>query len=110
MDHSSPLDAETRRPDSPQKRDFELWHRFHPSERELLWEELLEARVARRRTSGWVVKALLGSVVLMMVFGNFYLAAGALVVGIGVEVIRQVRLASTIRRLWRALRDPMDGS
>lgn len=104
------VERESSRPDALRRPDVEFRHRLRPTERDLIWAELLEARDARRRASGWIGKALLGAVVLMMVFGNFYLAAGALVVGIGLEIVRQVRVASTIRRLWRALRDPMDGS
>jgi hypothetical protein len=98
------------RPDTLRRPDVEFRHRLRPTERDLIWAELLEARGARRRASGWIGKALVGAVVLMMVFGNFYLAAGALVVGIALEIARQVRLATRIRGLWRALRDPMDGS
>jgi len=87
----------------------EFRHRLRPTERDLIWSELLVARDARRRTSG-ISKVVLGAVVLTVVFGNLYLAAGAIVVGVGFEIVRQVRLAGDIRRLWGMLRDPMDGS
>lgn len=97
------------RPDALRRPDVEFRHRMRPTERDLIRAELLVARDARHRTSG-ITKAVLGAVVLTMVFGNLYLAAGAIVLGIGFEIVRQVRLASDIRRLWGMLRDPMDGS
>lgn len=101
--------------ESAVRRDFEIWHRFQPTERELLWEQLLEARDARRRPSGWasifaVGPAAVTALVLAVVFGSYHLAAGFLLLAVVVEVIRQWRLAKTIRDLWRALQDPMDGS
>ena len=104
------VDTDFGPPDATRRPDVEFRHRMRPTERDLIWSELLQARDARRRAGGGIGQALLGAVVLMMVFGNLYLAAGAVVLGIGLEVVRQIRLAGTIRRLWRELRDPMDGS
>lgn len=96
-------------------RDFEVWHRFQPTERERLWEQLLEARDARRRPSGSLAifgtgPAALVALVLGVGFDNLYLAAAFLALAVSVEVLRQWTLSRTIRDLWRALRDPMDGS
>jgi hypothetical protein len=97
------------------QRDFEVWHRFQPTERELLWEQLLEAREARRRPSGSLVifgpgPAALVALILGVGFDNLYLAGAFLALAVTVEVVRQWMLSRTVRDLWRALRDPMDGS
>jgi hypothetical protein len=101
--------------DPPQGPDLEAWNRFQPTERELLWEELKEAREARSRTAGaigssWGGRGVLAAIAVMFVWGNLYVAAGLLALAIVFEVVQQVRLASRIRHLWRALQDPMDGS
>jgi len=84
-----------------------MWHGIQPTERRLLFEQLEEARSARRQTPGW---AAVVAVVLAVMFGHYYLAAGFLALGVVAEVVRQWRISRTIRGVWRALRDPMDGS
>ena len=50
------------------------------------------------------------AITLTAVFGRYYLAAAFLALAIVVEIGRQWKLAATVRWLWRALQETMDGS
>lgn len=104
------VDSKARGGEAPLERKLAVGRVHGPAEREVLRSQLLEAQIARRRASPWIGRGLLGAVVFTLVLRNPYLGAAALVVGMGAEIVRQWRLARTLRRLWRALRDPMDGS
>jgi hypothetical protein len=83
-----------------------MWRGIQPTERRLLLKELQEARDAQGKIPGWSAVV----AVVLVVSSQYYLAAASLALGVVFEVVRQWKLSKTIRRLWRELRDPIDGS
>lgn len=97
------------------ERDPQQWSKSLSTERDSLERQLREARAARTRPKGWakifgVGPAAVTGVVLTVVFKRPELAAVFLTLGIAVEIARQWKLSRTIRGLFKALEDPMDGS